>query len=480
MAYPIPSSTGTLRDGGLGVLPEDTTQTSWKIGVSSAGTAGQVYTFRGTDTQSVVSSLGYGPLVDAIVAHLLKSGGKTVYAYKATASTAGSSSAVTKTGTSPNMTLTGTPINYADGKVVIVAGGTLGTATFRYSLDGGDTYSDTIATAATYAIAEQGITLNFAAGSYVAGDYYTWVDTAPAMTNANLSDGLDDIIESPLEAAFVHVVGTPVDASAAATMTATCQTKMEAAIAAKKYMFAVHGGAPVAASSMITTYASVDAKFVVVAAGFCEYIDDRTGRIVKAPIDRLIAPRIARNPISVDLQRDVADSVLDPLAGIRQLVPTGALASTGYHDEAATPGLNAARFCSLYSITGKSGYYVVNGHTMAASTSDFGLVQFVRVALRAAQVFYLWSLDNLSQRIRKDPTTGYILPSVAQALEDDATAALRAAVGQHVDGVSVVINRADNLSADPTLRYKIRLVGPAYAKTVEWELGLVDALPEAA
>lgn len=478
MAYPIPASSGTITDGGLGILPEDTTATSWKVGSSSLGVAGNVYTFRGTDTSSVVATLGYGPLVDATIYHLLHSGGKTVYCYKATTSTAGSNSAVTAVGTSPALTLTGAPYNQAEGVVQVMASGVIGTSTFRYSIDGGDTFSEIIATAATYLIAELGVTLNFAAGSYVAGDSYSWTSTAPGMTTTNVGNALDAIIASPLEAGFVHIVGVPADAAATAALTTLLQTKMEAAIAAKKYLFAIHGSAAVDKALLIASHVSVSAKYVMACAGFCELVNDRTGAIEKRSSDIVLAARVARNPLSVDLARDAADSALDPVARISTLVPQGALAASGYHDEAATPGLNAARFATLMTFTGKAGHYVTNGAMMAPAGSDFGLVQFVRIALRGAQLFYLWSLDNLSQRIRKDPATGYILPAVANALEDDATAYLRAGIGQHVDGISVIINRSDNLSADPTLRYKIRLVGPAYAKEISWELGLVAALPE--
>lgn len=478
MVYPIPASSGTIRDGGLGVLPEDTSATSWKVGSCSGGVAGTVYTFRGTDTSSVVSTLGYGPLVDATIYHLLHSGGKTVLAYKATASTAGSNSAVTAVGTSPALTLTGAPYNQAEGVVQILSAGAIGTSTFRFSTDGGDTFSDAISTSATYLIADLGVTLNFAAGSYVAGDSYSWTSTAPGMTTTNIGDALNAIIASPLEAGFVHVVGVPADASATAAITTLLQTKVEAGLAAKKYFFCIHGAAAVDKALLIAAQASVSAKYVMACAGFLELVNDRTGKIEKRPSDLVIAARIARNPLSVDLARDVADSVLDPVAGVSVLVPQGALAASGYHDEAATPGLNAARFATMMTFVGKPGYYITNGAMMAPSGSDFGLVQFVRIVMRAAQLFYLWSLDNLSQRIRKDPATGFILPAVANALEDDASAYLQAGIGEHVDGVQVIINRSDNLSADPTLRYKIRLVGPAYAKEIEWELGLVAALPE--
>lgn len=95
--------------------------------------------------------------------------------------------AVTHTGTGvvPGMTVTGTPdaapspINVL---VYVVLGGAVATATFQYSTDGGLTWSATTPTAATVAISN-GLTLNFAAGTYVLGDTYkqSWSGTrAPA------------------------------------------------------------------------------------------------------------------------------------------------------------------------------------------------------------------------------------------------------------------------------------------------------------
>jgi hypothetical protein len=86
----------------------------------------------------------------------------------------------TGTGVSPGMTVTGTPLainaNESIGvEVNIILGGAVATATFQYrilSRTGTGQWSATTTTASTVAITN-GLTLNFAAGTYVLGDTYT-------------------------------------------------------------------------------------------------------------------------------------------------------------------------------------------------------------------------------------------------------------------------------------------------------------------
>ncbi len=480
MAPPKPQSTLSIIDGGMGISSGAVIGKSAKIGVSSAGVAGTTYPFAGTDPQSVIDTLGVGPLVDATIKHLLQSGGKPVLAHKATSSTAGSSSAVTQSGAGPTVTLSGAPYDQGEGIAEIMLGGARGTATFRYTLDGGDTYSDVYATAATYVL-PNGVTLNFPVGTYVLAETYSWTDTAPAMTLANVQAGFDALLLLADDCEFVHVVGQSASAADAATLATALQVKVEAAHAAHKYIFAVMEAPVDTPANLIAAFPSISAKFVAVCAGFCELLNDRSGSLIqKRSIGRVVAPRIARNPIDISLCRDVADSTLDAHADVIALVPVGAAASTGYYDEDKTGTLNDARFTTMRSIVGIEGFYITNFLTMAALGSDFEHGMRVRIICAAARAYYTWSLGQLSRRLRKVRATGYILPSVADGLESDARNAIAAAVGFAVDGISVRINRADDLAADPTVRAKIRMIGPDWAQEIEAQLGFASSLPDAA
>ena len=91
-------------------------------------------------------------------------------------------SSVTKSGTGPNVTLTGTPTLTASCVIKVILGGAVATATFQYSTDGGTTWSETKTTAATYLIPGTGLTAAFASGTYVADDTYSFTTALPSFT----------------------------------------------------------------------------------------------------------------------------------------------------------------------------------------------------------------------------------------------------------------------------------------------------------
>lgn len=133
---------------------------------------------------SLVSLHGFGPAVEKACA-FIEDTGKPVLFRRLTTSVAGSSSPVDEDfvlGTSV-VTLTGTPRDDYEGRFEVMTGGTIGVVgiVFRYSLDGGRTFSPKIAlgTAATYLIPNTGLTLNFGAGTLLLGDFALWYSTAP-------------------------------------------------------------------------------------------------------------------------------------------------------------------------------------------------------------------------------------------------------------------------------------------------------------
>lgn len=476
---PVPSHSLTIRDGGLGLIGSSTGQ-SFKVGSSTSGTAGTFYSFAGTDVQTVFDTLGEGPLPHAVAKHLIHSEGQPVVAYKQAPTTAGTSTAVTQTGSGPLVTLTGAPNDQYDAIVKIITGGAIGTSTFQYSLDGGDTWSVVYATAATFLL-PSGVTANMAAGTYVVDTTYAWTDTAPTMTTADVGAAMDAIIASAYDGEFVHILGQTADAASCLTMATLVATKVTAAWAAHRYFFAVMEAPAVAPSGLATSFAAFESKGVVVVGGFAEIIDDKDSNIYKRSIARSIAPRIARNPIAVAIARDAADSDLDPLSDVVRLVPDGAAASTGYSDAATDPTLNNARFTTAMSFVGRGGYYPTGtGLTMASVTSDYQLIPYLRIILQAARAWYLYGLSNLGKRIRTNPDTGYIASAYGDAIEKAGESRIRAALGDAIEGVRVLVNRTDAITATQTLRAKVRVVVGGYIITFDSEIGLADSLPIAA
>ena len=476
MAIANLSSTVAIKDGGLAIVSSDAIGLTVLIGTCSAGSAGTFYSFAGSATAEVESSLGQGPLAAQTIKHLLKSGGKRVIAYKAAASTAGSSSAVTQSPVSgPAVTLSGAPYDRYDAIVKIITGGTLTNATFQYSLDGGDNWSDTIVTAASYLL-PSGVTVTFPAGTYVANVTYSWTDTAPAFTSADIGTALDAVITSAYDPELVHVLSAPALASDSLTIATLIATKIASAWAAHKYFRVVFEAPAVDKASIASTFAAFTEKGLVGCGGYAEIVEDQTNLTQKRSSARCIVPRMARAPLGTQPTRDTADSDLEALSDVVKLVPDGAAASTGYHDEDATPAFSAARFSSLRKFVGRQGYYIANVLTLAGSSSDFQQDAYIRILLAATREWYAYTLTQLGRRIRIDKKTGYIKPSFADAIERAGRARILNALGDAVEDVKVLVNRTDRVASTQKLIAKVRVVVGGYAQEFESEIGLADSL----
>ena len=478
MSTAVPSVSVTASDGNLGVPSGDTTSVTALIGTATGGTANQVYTFQGNAGSLVKQTFTSGTLADWGRNHLLYSGGKQTLMVRGTGSTAGSNSAVTASGSGPTVTLTGTAIDDAELQMVVVSGGAIGTATVKFSLDGGRTFGPTRTSASTLAIGN-GVTANLAAGTYVAAETYSATLTGPRNSVADVGDALDALLNGSSRFGLVHLLGHPASGADLATLIAAVQPKMAAAALQAKFpAFAILEAPPVDPATIVTALASVDAPDVMVCGGFATIYDDSDRQIEKVSIARAVAARLARNPISVAPSRRADDSDLEALAGIRDIFPAGSTGTDGYLDSFLSPTLNNARLTTAYRIPGRVGSYVCNAFPLTSTTSDTFEAENKRVIARSREVLYDGALRHLQRRLRRNPQTGFLDEGQAIAIDRDLEQQLRTALVEdgHATAVRVVTNRADNLASDPTLRIKARVVAVTRARTIEVEVGLAVAL----
>lgn len=149
----------------------------------------------------LISAFGRGEGTE-LAAHHLEVNRQVVCFIRATSATAGTISHSDETGVTgtSNVTFSGTPFDDEEIKVLVVAGGTIGTAgiTIKTSRDGGLTYSGAIrlGTSTSYAIPGTGVTVNFAAGTLVAGDYATAYCVSPKWDAAGLGLAFDALAAS--------------------------------------------------------------------------------------------------------------------------------------------------------------------------------------------------------------------------------------------------------------------------------------------
>jgi hypothetical protein len=172
MATNLPDVTITIQDGALGQVPASVATASVKLGICSDGVVGQLYSFG--DTTNLSSSLGVGPLVEAVGATLSMAGGP-VYAMPLNPTTLGSAGSVTHTGPGTGTVTVSLAPKQAI-QIKIVLGGVNGTATFQIALGGGAYGAVIPTTGGTFNYLVPGtltqITLA-AAQTWVANDVYT-------------------------------------------------------------------------------------------------------------------------------------------------------------------------------------------------------------------------------------------------------------------------------------------------------------------
>lgn len=201
-------------DGGLGMQPEGAAGTHAKVGVCSAG-GSQPLVLSGPS--EVRAKLGYGPLANACI-DSFANGAKTIIAMPASAGVAGDiGDQVTEPHVgSGSMVASGTPADAFDVLVEIQSSGELNEATFRFSLDGGDSWSDviTVPLGGSYVLPHTGLTITFSTGpSEAAG-----ASVAGGVAPFNLVDGanLFFAINGSVTYASVGIQATPAVAEGSA------------------------------------------------------------------------------------------------------------------------------------------------------------------------------------------------------------------------------------------------------------------------
>lgn len=490
MANPnLPEETETFSDGAIGFSAGPAVATLVIAGVTSLGTASTLY---GPyfDAKDIITDLGYGPAVQEGADQLRVSKATAIFICKVNGSVAGTNSSVTETGTSPTLTPSGTPLDKYNWKVLIITGGAVGTSTFQYSTDGGVTYSPVFATAASFVVPNTGVTLGFASGTYVAGDFYTFTSTAPFYSTTDASNAYNaaDASATPWDIIwFVGQASGSDDATKASNSAAFFSTY----------------------ASLLAT-SETNHHFRTLVMELPDVTDSSGGdSALAAQFDTLSNPRLACAYGFVDVlspidqhwyKRSSAGTALarvrvnrlrrDPAAVADGAVPNANTAATrklSYHDENARQGPGTHRFITLRKILGKTdGAYVTNFPMMSAAGSDFKYIQMRRVIDATANVSRAKALNLLSTEIRTYPGAVVGGPSTVQGkicgtiVEEDAITIeqeLNAEIFKQLTSrgeiisSSVTVNRSDLIQSTQDLRYKTRVKGWTYIKAIEAEFG---------
>lgn len=470
----IPSVNLTVKDGALGITNNDGGNVIAIMATSSAGPLNTPVSF--TNSQAVRDTFGTGPLVEE-AAHVLDIAGGTVVCLRLTGSVAGTAGSVTQTGTGLSvLTTTGSvPLDSYQVRVLIVTGATnpaAGLATFKVSLDDGRNYGPELAlpTSGVYAVPNTGITLNFSAASLVAGDYYSFLTTAPGYSTSNFNTGYDALMAADgLAFSLIDLVGVPADATAMQGFFAAFDAKLSAsASTSKRYFRGLMQAIDDTDANIITAGASLVSTRMNIAAGFANITSSITGMSTKRPASRVIAARWALTPAAEDAGR-VATG---PCRGIVSLL----------RDEAKTPGLDAAGYSTLRTQVGLPGYYITNSRLRGGPLSDFQLSQYGRVMDIAAGNVYVSGLHFLNDNTVVDRRTGLIVEASARSIESYCRSRLLAVTVQQgqASDASVVVDRATNILSTSELKIAFTILPLGYFKTITETISFTNPALQAA
>jgi len=471
----LPDVTLSVADGALGSLPPNTSNIHVKLGVSTTGTVNTLYQLSSVDT--VKSVLTSGPLAEVAAYHLTIAGGP-VLCMPINASVAGASTAVTQVGTGPAVTLTGAPNDEYIAVVTVVTGGAVGTATFTYSVDSGNTVSAVITTASTYLIPGTGVTLNFAAGTYVAATTYSFSTTPPGFSSTDITNAMTALFGYSQSWGILHLVGASsgstdsANATASAGIFAVLATQMAGAFTNYRYARAVMEAPDQVLLGQQTTVtdgllsaafaASGDTR-VGVAAGYVDLTSVLTGRQVRRAAAWPITARLGARSIVTDPGR-YSDGNLPGIVRV-------------WRDERKQPGLDAARFMTIRTHIGTVGYFASDGVMMAPTGSDYAYIANGRVMDLICAVARPAMLHYLNDSVRVNPD-GTINDKDARAIEQYISAAIKAAVLQpgYISPPTgstplVQVNRTNNVLSTAQLLVKIRATPLGYLRAITADLG---------
>lgn len=455
------------------------------FGTSSTGTVGQIVATK--SPQTLASTFGWGPLPEA--ASLTCLAGGTVLACKLTANTAGAASAVTttqgtggSTGTSIT-TVTGVPFDTYYVQVTYTAGGTIGTGpiSLTISLDAGRTQSPTISigVATTYAIPGTNLTLNFAAGTKVAGNLDQFTTSEPLWNDAGVQVAINALAASPYgQQGFgsMHLVGGAVatgfssgaagaDTTAVAGDSGSYLASLAAAVQplyADIIMSARDAKAPVAwggsaeteatwMTAILTDYSAVTARRASVCAAYYNMPSALINPLGMSPrFRRSIAYSVAQRTVLLSGPQRSWGRVKDgPLGGITInpiLDPTDGFV---YHNEAINPGLNAGRFVTTTTRAYLQGVYNLQANNMASTGAQINSRPLMAVWNVAATILVQVGQTLINDNVRLLPA-GTMDPRDAKSIASILKTALDTYMtsAQQISSCTVLVDQTANVGAN--------------------------------
>jgi hypothetical protein len=467
--------TTKVSDGLLGFSTSKGDGLSVKIGVSPIVSDTPIPITGEMTAAKIKERLGLSPLADAAM-DSVEWGANRIYCIPVSATTAGEIGAIAKTGNGGgSMTIEGSPTNAFDILVKITSQGTLNTASFTVSIDGGYSYTDelTIPVSGEYGLEGTGLTLKFAeaanseqaSNSFLAGDTYKAKTTAPTMTNSDVISAIDKLKNFTGEYEFVHIVGE----STLALWQAVSAAQAELQADYKKPMFFIMEAYTPNENEDIEDYAlrlESDRKQiknyniqVVPARGLLIKMD---GTTQDTNLAGLVCGLYAKASVQVSIGKTREEAGFGiPKTQLLELRPKGI--------EKITEILDLADYLTFRDYDGLDDYYVYHAKMMCPDGSDYRYAEDVRVVNKIIRETRKKGIPILQDDIDLEDVQGeletrakFMFPPLQDMIDAKEISSAE---------ITVPDGQENTVIKDEVMRVKIRYVSRGYIREIEVDLG---------
>lgn len=397
-----------VEDGNLGRSQGAASHAQVKIGVSDAESGVPVLITSAMKPDEIKGKLGYTPLADACI-DATENGLGTIYAIPMAADAEGEIGAITHTGVgSGSFTVSGSPGNAYDIAVQIVGMGNTNEGSFRYSIDGGNNFSEeqTIPLGGKYAIAGTGLTLEFGDGgseekSFLESDVYSFSTTAPTMNNANVLKAVEKLAGYHKTMEVCHIVG-----ASSKTLWAALQSEAEEFLTVhKKPLIFLCEARPCKEGETLEEYVAameeerkgISSFFICVSLSYAVY-QRKDLRIQNINLAGVISGLIGRAKESLSI--GCVEEFPVSSAKLIKLLPEGVGDRSKEFDRMG--------YTVFRQYNGKEDFYVSNGNLMAPPESDFKYMESVRVLNRIIREISGKATDKVQTEIDPENLEGSV------------------------------------------------------------------------
>lgn len=443
-----------VEDGNLGRSSRTGTGTHIKIGISNVESKAPILISGTMNAKKIKEKVGNTPLADACI-DAVEWGASSTYCIPVKAGTAGTVGEIKeeKKGYG-SFEVKGSPNNAYDIVVEVMDAGECNEGSFRYSLDGGNTFTEemTIPVTGEAELEATGLNVKFTdaegGDSFKEGDRFTFSTTSPAMSNEAVINAVESLINSPIVFEFVHIVGV----SAKALWASLCTLANDFLTKYKRPLYFVCEARGKRADESLEEYVNamleerkgINNMYIQVVCSNSRYqrMDGRVQDINNAGIVTGLYGR-AKESQSIGEVKSFPISE----AKIQKLLPEG------IEDYIET--LDAAKFVTIRQYIGKEDFYVTSANMMSPEGSDYAYAEDVRVSNRLVRAVRAEALNELQVEI--DP--GDIETSITNIQEQLNTPVEDAIRDKIISSGSVAIDTENlNILVDESLDIRITYV----------------------